>query len=114
MRFLFLLTALITGAALAETAPITGGLAWDYGAADEARIDGYRLYVDGMLTHEIADPSAREVSFADAGVAAGTYVFTLTAYNTVDESAPSDQLGATVVDGAPPAPTLLRIEVTIE
>jgi len=38
MRVLFLLPALIAGVALAEPAPITGGLSWDYEVADDALI----------------------------------------------------------------------------
>jgi hypothetical protein len=113
-RTLLVALALFAGAVFADTAPITGSLSWDYDQADESRIDGYRLYDGATLVHEIADPTARQVSFADAGLDAGTYVLTLTAYNAIDESVPSNPLDATIVDGAPPAPTLFRIEITIE
>jgi len=98
----------------AETAPITGGLAWDYDIADESRIDGYRLYDGAALIHEIADPAARSVTFVAAGLAAGEYSLMLTAYNAVDESMPSNTLDALIVDGAPPTPTLFRIDISIE
>lgn len=113
----YLVSALLVAVSLgafAETVPLTGGIAWDYDPADEPRIDGYRLYADDALVHEIPDPAAREVSFSDAGLGAGSYTLHLTAYNAADESAPSDSLDAAIVDGAPPAPTLLRIQVNIQ
>jgi len=112
LAFAFL--AVISLSVGAETAPLSGGLAWDYVQADEALIDGFRLYADGAVVYEIADPAAREVSFADAGIAAGSYTFSMSAYNAVDESEQSNSLSATIVDGAPPAPTLLRIQVTLQ
>ena len=112
--FVFALLAVISLSVGAETAPLSGGLAWDYAQADEARIDGFRLYADGAVVHEIADPTAREVSFVNAGLAAGSYTLSMSAYNAVDESEQSNSLSATIVDGAPPAPTLLRIQVTLQ
>jgi hypothetical protein len=113
-RIAIALLAAISLGAFAETVPVTGGLEWDYDPADEYRIDGYRLYADDALMHEIPDPAARGVTFSDAGLTAGTYVLHLTAYNAADESAPSNSLNAAIVDGAPPAPTLLRIQVNIQ
>ena len=75
---------------------------------------GCLLVYSGMgCLRGTADPAAREISCADAGVVSGLNTLSMTAYNAVDESLHSEPLTFIFVDTAPAAPGNVRVIVSI-
>lgn len=75
-----------------------------------ATLQGYRVYRDGSPVASLADPA--QVSFTDAGLAVGTYVFEVTALyqDPHGESAPSNPAEVVVE----PAATQYQLTIVIQ
>ena len=76
-----------------------GTLSWQYDAAAEPSIDGYKVYADGNLVGT-AGPSARQFNLSK--LAHGEYKVAVTAFAGDQESASSDEVTVAVA----PAPTV--------
>jgi hypothetical protein len=113
MRILAAALALLLALpAYAETVGPGCTVAWDYPPADLARIDGFRIYVDGTRAATVTK-TEQTVSCAALGLSAGERVLEATAYNAVGESARSAPLTVMFVGSAPPAPANIRVQVNI-
>ena len=87
-------------------------VAWDYPPADLERIDGFRVYVDGVQAAEVPTEQ-QQVSCAALTLQQGRRVLEASAYNAIGESAKSDPLSIVFVDSAPGKPANIRIVVSL-
>jgi hypothetical protein len=106
-----LLFGLIVPSVQAATISSTSKLAWDYDAADQANIDGFKLYIDDKVQSIVILPVARSISAGT--LTPGKHNFELTAYNAAQESVRSNKVEAVYVNSAPVPPATLRIVFTI-
>lgn len=117
MKRLFLALALavlafaVGAPAQAETAGPGCEFGWTYPTAEQARIDGFRLYIDGKAQTNAAAPADRAMPCP--ALTAGTHTAELTAFNAVAESPKSDALAFSYVTGAPAAPSALILTLTL-
>ena len=108
---LSLIAILALAAASAPSATVTTGcaLAWDYDPASLPLIDGFRVYVNGVVKATVPSTIEEVTCAALALTGNASYTAQVSAYNAVGESAKSNSLPFVFVSSAPSsAPTNLR------
>ena len=91
-RLLLLLPFLAFAVSAAEvTGPASCRLAWDYSAEDQARIDGFRFFLNGKKAHETG-PAVRQIACKDLAPINGENTVYAIAYAGADVSPNSNSL----------------------
>jgi hypothetical protein len=103
-------TILLAGSVQAQTAPVGPGckIAWDYSTADQAKINGFQIEVNGRVIKVII-ASARQTLCSEYALIEGTNTIRLRA-RSLDGTRFSDWARLTFVYETPIAtPTNLRV-----
>ncbi|MDX1345946.1 MAG: hypothetical protein R3179_08600 [Sedimenticolaceae bacterium] len=96
--------------ASAQTITTGCAFAWDYDAAAQQTIDGFRLYVDAAPVLDIP-ADERQATCEASEITSGTHDVHVTAFNAVGESPPSNALSVTFVTTPPAAPTTFHFVI---
>jgi len=108
---ILLVTVLAAFLTSVQSATVTTGcgLAWDYPAASLPLIDGFRVYVNGVVKATVPVDEQTVLCTALGLTGNASYTAQVSAYNAVGESAKSNTLPFVYVSSAPSsAPTNLR------